>query len=128
MGSRGQKSASSNSSISYTESQKSMQKKFETYMRKTGKSNFTLVWLNATPEQKSKIAAAKNIATENVFGKEGHATSDYLSLSEKQGKGYRYATISNKLGGRTRVFVSENPTEKELLGARASVYQMDKER
>ena len=122
MGSRGASSAS-NDVIKFTETQQSMQKKFEYQMRKSGQSSFSLIWGNATPEQKSKLAAAQNLAAENVFGEQGHVTSDNMYISPKKGKRFRKATFTTRIGGRISVTVSENPTEKELRGARAIAYQ-----
>lgn len=105
-----------------------MQRKFENLMRETGKFDFPMMWGNATPEQKAKLTAAQNIAAENVYGEQGHASSEYMYLTEKEGLGFRKAVIRTKAGGITHVTVSENPTEKELRGARAKVYQRDKNR
>lgn len=98
-----------------------MQRKFEQWMRRTGNASPSLTWYAATPEQKSKLNAASNLAAEAVFGSEGHAK--FLFVMDSDGRGFRFANFQTS-EGIYRTTLSENPSEAEIKGAAAAMYQL----
>ena len=115
MGGRGSASTSGGKRISYDSSPEVMRKFFIDGLRKYGPSA-TLSYAGATPEQRSRILGARNLAAGEVFGTDMDISNVWVTPSRSTPK-----VSSINFGRGISILGSENPTDAEIRGAAALV-------